>query len=119
MENTIHAVMKTVLIGQELKYVKQIIPVEQHYTVKVKKSQGVTKKQLEEGNPRFVKTITQYKNIGKHIIYETSMIVDVIVEYGDWDSANSLAVVLENGYRIALEVDTLIQNIDKKVIMFK
>lgn len=120
MKNTsILSLMKDMLIGKELKYCKSWKQVNQAYNVLAKKHNGVTQKQLDGGNPRFVKVIERTKTIGIHSIFETSKIVYIRVSYGDWDGGNSLILDLENGASIDLEVDSEMIEIEPNVIMIK
>jgi hypothetical protein len=119
MTNTIHSVMKAVLIGKDLKYAKIIKGISQPFNVYRKKSNGVTDKQFESKNPRFVNVVSKNVWIGRHIVFDYSKIVDIQVETGNHESYNYLIVVLENGHETVLEVDAEIIDIDRDTIMFK
>lgn len=120
MENTtVHNLMKRILVGKNLKYCKSSKAIIQNTTIRIKKSNSVTEKQIKENFKRFTMLSNKSKVIGTHKIFEISKIIDITISYGDWEGANMLVIVLENGHSQELEVDTVIQEVDNNTIMFK
>lgn len=70
------------LVGKKIRYCKSSRNVIQPYIEYVKKSNNVTNKQFESGNPKYRMIAERQKVIGKHEIFETG-IVSSIDLYGD------------------------------------
>lgn len=62
------------LIGKKIRYCKSSKNIFQPYCEYVKKSNNVTNKQFESGDPKYRMIAHRQKAIGKHEIFETGII---------------------------------------------
>lgn len=113
--------IKPYFIGKTLKYLVSHKHITQDYLLRKKKSHSVTDKQFESGIQKYSQFVTRKKIIGKHLIFESAKILDVIVKtYEDYDSSYTyLEFVLSNDMEYQIELCDEFIEIDKNTIMIK
>jgi hypothetical protein len=114
--------IKPYFLGKTFKYLVANKQVTQDYLLRKKKSHSVTDAQFESGIPKYAQFVTRTKVIGRHLIFESSEIIDIKINHYDSceDYTSYLELKLKNGTELAFEFDDQeIVEIDKNTIMFK
>ena len=108
--NTLIKILEDNLIGKSVRVRTQWKQIKQEKVIKVKKHNGVTKKQFESGLPNFVRNKIIEVPLGFHSKYETLKIKGVKAEMSDDICYGTppyyYNVILENDMEYSLEPDT-------------
>lgn len=117
MKYSIIESVKEKLVGKSIKFCSSDTVIYQPYIESIPKSNGVTKKQFDGGNPQFRRNVTREKVIGRHKIFKTLKIIDVRMSYADWNGHDGLVLILENNGEHGLEVGDNLTEIEPNVFM--
>jgi len=102
-EQNILSILEKELIGLPIRTCTYSRPIMQEGLKKVKKSNNVTNKQFESGNPKFYFFATNRVRLGTHLKFETLSIKRIWFDYHDYDDNKSLRAELENGQVIDVQ----------------
>jgi hypothetical protein len=102
-EQNILSILEKELIGKTIRTCSYTRPIIQEGLKKVKKSNSITNKQFESGNPKFYYLAINRVLLGTHFKFEDLKIKRIWFDYSEYDDGKVLKAELENGQVIDVQ----------------